>query len=543
MNALLPPPTQSVTPFELREYQARAIRDARTAIRDGKRRILVVQPTGTGKGSIAAEIMRATVHKGGQTIFAVHRREIVRDLAKRLERMGVYASVVLPGEHPSSYDKAFVGTVQSLNARMGRGSLNPENVRTIVVDEAHHFNPSKGMYKTLVDNFPNAVVIGLTATPCGEDGRALGSYFETLVQPLTFSEAFDGGWLVRPRYFAPNEPDLSSVRTVAGDYALDEVDELMRDERLVGDVVSHYARYAQGRQAVLFAPRRASARAFQQRFIAAGFIADYVDGETPTEERDAIFAAMSRGEIEVLCNVDVTTEGWDEPKVSCAIFCRPTKSARVWIQALGRVLRPADGKSDALILDHTGTLNKLGFLEDYEEWTLTPNTKDKAAAKRKSRTTRVKESKIVTCDNCAEPFQRSRTCPACGWVIPPSCETEELFEENEELVARSFTGAVDKNGFAYTTEEKARWYAMLLHISRSGGRQDGWAKHKYKSKFGVWPARSGGVEPIAPSREVTAFVQAEKRRWLNSDEGKAWLEKRQAPRQTDTDDDEDDRED
>lgn len=528
MTALFAPPMQTVVPFELREYQRRAIHQSRVAIASGKRRILIVMPTGTGKGSIAADIMRSTVAKGGQAIFAVHRREIVRDVAGRLEQMGVYPSVVLPGKRPSSHDNAFVGTIQSLCARMARGSLEPANVRTIIIDEAHRFNPKESQYKTLVELFPNAVVIGFTATPCRQDGQTLGEFFETLIQPIKFSEAFDQGWLVRPTYYAPNIPDLSQVGMVAGDYNADDLDDIMGDTKLIGNVVEHYARHGQGRQAVLFAPRRASARAFQQRFIASGFIAEYIDGETPTDERDAIFAAVKAGEVEILCGCDVFTEGWDEPRVSCMIFCRPTKSPRLWLQAAGRILRPHLGKSDTLILDHTGTLNKLGFLEDYEEWAL--ESPDKQAALKKKSAKRVREAKQIVCESCAQIFSGSRTCPACGWVIPPSGETEEIFEENEELIARSFTGAMDKSGVGYTVSEKADWFAMLLHCARSQGRQDGWAKHKYKAKFGGWPARVAGVAPKAPSREVTAFIQAEKRRWSQSSEGQAWIAARQAQR-------------
>ena len=527
-------PTTAKT-FELRDYQVETIEGVKQHLREGKKRILCVLNTGLGKSNIAAKIMQGVVAKGGQTIFAVHRREIVKDVVNRLSGIGVYAATILPGHVASSSDKVFVGTVQSINARVAKEKIAPLNVRVIIIDEAHHFNAKQGMYKTLVESFPNAIVIGFTATPCRQDGRTLGEFFEAMVQPMNFSKAFDQGWLIRPKYYAPFTPDLSEVKTFQGDYDLDQIDKVMGDSSLVGDVVEHYSRYGGGKQAVLFAPKRASARAYQQRFIRAGFIAEYVDGETPTEERDAIFAAMHAGEVEILCGVGVFTEGVDVPRVGCMIFCRPTKSPALWLQCAGRILRPftdletGEVKSEALILDHTGTLSRLGFLEDYEEWSL-EGIEGKAAKKRKER--KVKPQVEIVCEQCATIFMGSRVCPNCGLVIPTSTKTEELFEAEGELVAVTFDGKKSKKT-EWTQEEKRDFYAGLLYYARSTGKKDGWAYWKYKEKFGVGTHEKKSIKPIPPNAMVLAFLEKEDRKrriekqeWLASPEGQAWLEKK-----------------
>jgi superfamily II DNA or RNA helicase len=537
--------TQAYKPIVLRDYQVKGVNVSRETFKAGKKKFLIVSPTGTGKGTLIAFLMNSAVTKGNQVLFAVHRTLIVEDVAQRLQASGVYASLVLPGFRPSSEDKALVGSIQSINSRVANGSLDPKQIKIIFIDEAHYFNPKEGMYKTLTENFPEAIVIGFTATPCRPGGQTLATFFEEMIQLLTFKEAWDEGWLVRPRYFAPQTPDLSEVTTVAGDYNQGQTDQIMSQPEIVGNVVEHYARHGQGRQSVLFAPKRASARAFQKKFLEAGFVAEYVDGMTPKEERERIFESMKRGEVNVLCSVDVATEGYDEPRVSCIIWCCPTKSIRKWIQGLGRGLRLFDGKEDCLVLDHTGTLNNLGFLEEYNEWVL--NAPDDKAVKRKTSTKKIKEAIQIVCENCAQIFTHARVCPKCGWVLPPSSVTEEMLEDDAELVEKEFRRKQKK--LEYTEEEKRLWYSMLLTYARtkilkpvtdpSTGKpmtnrigepitmlearhKDGWAYHKYKEKFNVFPVSTRSAQNIQPNGEVLAWLDSRKKKWLYSAEGKEW---------------------
>ena len=282
----------------LRPYQQTVIQRSLDALKRGRKSVLTVMPTGTGKMVIAAEIMRRAVAKGNTALFAVHRRELVAQCSEKLDALGVRHGIILPGHRPGDLERAYVGTVQSFSARIRNDSFNPLNVKVLVIDESHH--ATAGQYRALRESFPAAVVVGLTATPIRADGTGLGNVFEELVQGITYAEALDGGYLVRPRYYAPSTPDLSGVEIRAGDYAEDQLETAMNKPKLVGDVVEHYARHAIDRQGIVFATRVRHSIALSEAFNRAGISAFHLDGETPTAERDTLMRAFRAGELQVM---------------------------------------------------------------------------------------------------------------------------------------------------------------------------------------------------------------------------------------------------
>jgi len=480
----------------LRDYQVDGIRQLKHLIDSGHRRILFTMPTGSGKGAVISKIVAA--NPGKRTLFLVHRRELVFDMSKRLSSLAVDHTCVIPGARVDYAVKSYVGTIQSWLSRHKQFGIKPD---IIIIDECHLFNPSHGMYKRLLDMYPAAIVLGFTATPTRSDGRGLGAIFTAMVHPLTFSRAFADGYLVRPRYYAPSTPDLRAVKTLAGDYKTDDLAKVMEAPKIVGDIVAHYLRYGEGRKAVGFAVRVAHSQALSDAFNAAGIPSAHVDGNTPTGERDEIFAALRNGDIQVLWNVDVCSEGVDIPDIGCVISARPTKSVIKWLQQLGRGLRPSPGKLDALVFDHGGTFDRLGAVEDYETWELT--NKAKANGQPKERDTR-REKKVIdlTCEICATQFSGGITCPSCGHIHHRTKLPEYVDGDLVEVSTKSRK----KEKKTYGDTEKGRWLSQLYYIQLSRGYKPGWTRYKFKEKFGHWPT-SQDIEPMLATTEVTNWVK------------------------------------
>ena len=289
--------------------------------------------------------------------------------------------------------------MQTVNARAFRSrKIELRKFGLIVIDEAHHARAKT--YQQIVDANPTAVIIGLTATPCRGDGRGLGNIFDTIVLGPSFEELKDGGRLVSSRIYAPQRPDLKGVHIRQGDYVESELAGAMDKPKLVGDVVTHWFKHAEGRRTVVFASSVKHSVHIRNEFRQAGVAAEHIDGETPREEREEILARLSAGVIQVVCNCMVLCEGWDQPAVSCLVLARPTKRLGLFIQTVGRVLRSAPGKTDALILDHSGAVFEHGFPEDEITWAL--STDDKAVNKaHEARQANHHARGLTTCPQCS----------------------------------------------------------------------------------------------------------------------------------------------
>ena len=193
----------------------------------------------------------------------------------------------------------------------------------LVIDEAHHCPAAT--YQKIIDAYPDAMLLGLTATPCRGDGRGLGGIFETIIECPQVAELIEQGYLVRTRIYAPVNPDLRGVRTVAGDYVEANSPTAWTGRKLVGDIVTHWHKFGERRKTVAFAVNVAHSIHLRDEFIKSGVRAEHIDGITPKPERDATLARLASGEIELVTNCMVLTEGWDMPEVGCCILARPTQ--------------------------------------------------------------------------------------------------------------------------------------------------------------------------------------------------------------------------
>jgi len=493
-NATTPAPSQ------LRDYQIDVINSFNTEISTGKRRPLIVLPTGAGKTVLAAAIIKAWTDSGRRVLFLAHRRELIRQCSTKLHDAGVDHGILLPGYTPRPGEPVQVASIATIHARAIRGSsiiLPPADI--VILDEAHHCRART--YQKIIAAYPHAVILGLTATPCRGDGRGLGPTFDVLVSGPSIAELIALNYLVPTRVYAPNRPDLNGVRVERGDYAESQLAEVMNTSGLVGDIVEHWHKLAQRRPTVVFATGVAHSVNLRDQFRNSGVMAEHIDGSTPTEERDAILRRLAEGKVELVTNAMVLTEGWDSPSVSCLVLARPTKSMGLFRQMVGRVLRPAPGKADALILDHSGAVFIHGFVEDEVVWTLSEDQR----AQNKAQAARAdgRAPRLTDCPECKAVRREGQPCPVCGWR--PTTRPRAVDVADGEL------GRVDRDRRVaqqqYSAADMRRFHGMLAWIARDKKYSDGWTSHKYRERFGSWPATKT-VPAIPPDDACRSWVKS-----------------------------------
>jgi superfamily II DNA or RNA helicase len=326
----------------LHGFQRDAIDQIECEIARGVRRVLYVAPTGSGKTVVAAEITRRAADRCQRVLFLAHRREIIDQTSRKLAANGIplgLHGIVLAGRERDLRPQAMV-QVASIDTLLARG-IRSETMRLppadiIIFDESHRIRGRTREY--LVSLYPDAVLLGLTATPCRGDGRGLGNIFETMIQAPQVAELIGLGFLVGARVFAPVDKDIAKgVRTEKGDYVVSALSARMNTTELVGDVVRDWLQHGERRRTVAFAVDVAHSVHIRDEFVRAGVRAEHLDGSTRLAEREAILARLGSGKTEVVSNCMVLTEGWDMPEVGCCILARPTKQLGLYRQMIGRV--------------------------------------------------------------------------------------------------------------------------------------------------------------------------------------------------------------
>jgi DNA repair protein RadD len=481
----------------LRPYQQRLLEKLAAAT---DKRILVVCPTGGGKTVVAAALMASSSRRA---LMVAHRREIVNQTADKLAALDVHHGVIQAGAEDRLRPMAAVqvASIQTLHARAIRSITMPMPLADLVViDEAHHACATT--YRKVIDAYPDATLLGLTATPCRGDGRGLGGIFDLIIEAPQVPDLIEQGYLVPTLCYAPVDPDLRGVRTQAGDYAVGQLERRMNTDQLVGDIVTHWHRFGQNRPTVVFAVGVSHSIHLRDEFLKSGVKAEHIDGDTPKDERDATLRRLAAGETTVVANCMVLTEGWDCPQVGCTILARPTKSMGLFRQMVGRVLRPAPGKVNAIVLDHSGAVYRHGLPEDRVEWSLSPDHKAVAPAHRARKLGNKKG--LLDCPACETLSIRlgGQPCPNCGWE--PKRRGEFIATAEGELgLVQGGRAKANK----YGPLERVEWHAMLAGVAVERGYKPGWVAHKYREKFGDWPQHRS-ITPIKPSLEVLSWVRS-----------------------------------
>ncbi len=479
---------------QLYDHQLRAIELLRQSLRSGHTRPMLMAPTGFGKTLTASQIIRNALDKGKKVAFTVPSISLIDQTVEEFGKEGITQIGVVQADHPltDASQPVQVCSVQTLNRRQFPW------VDLVLVDEAHEQH--KAIWRWMMER-QSIPFIGLSATPWS---RGLGRHYDDLLIAATTRDLIDRGYLSKFRVFAPTHPDLKGVHTVAGDYHEGELAAAMDKPTLTADIVSTWMRLGENRPTFCFAVNRAHARSLEAEFERAGVTTGYIDAYTEREERTRIGLAFNAGRIKVVVNVGVLTRGidWD---VRCLVMARPTKSEQLFVQIIGRALRNAPGKEDALILDHSDTTLKLGFVMDIHHEHLDTERPIEASSRRPEKAVKV-----------------PKECPSCHFLKPagvhkcPDCGFEPVRRQSVETVDGDLVQLSGK-ARTFTQVEKQRFWSGLLWYVENRGKSDGWAAHKYKDRFGVWPR---GLRAIAmePDQLCRNWVKAAAIKWAKAQE-------------------------
>ena len=426
----------------LRPYQLQAIDSIRAAASRSSA-ILCVSPTGSGKTTIASEIARLTVARGRRVLWLAHRSELVDQAFDRLRAFGLEVGVIAAGSSkpPQPFAPVQVASIQTLLARGLRPAAD-----TLIWDEAHHA-PSD-LWSGLATDYASQLLIGFTATPERSDGRGLGAVYTRIVPVASVRELVDLGHLV------PCDIQRPGSRLRAGQIAQRPVDA--------------WAAAARGRPTIVFSPSVVAAEAHAAEFVAAGIPAAVITADTPN--RGAILDRFRAGQIRVLVNVYVLTEGFDAPETSCVILARGCGTVGTYLQMVGRGLRPASGKADCLLIDLHGVSHDLGHPEDDRLYSL-----DGRGIRRQQDELEVDGGS--SCRVCGAPIEAGEACAECG--------TEPRRMEAPRVTGDPLVKYAAKR--AEPEEVRARTLARWIATGRERGYKQGWARGRYRHVYGHWP--------------------------------------------------------
>lgn len=464
--------------IRLRPYQQQAIDDLRRAYAGGARRPLFVLPTGGGKTFVFAYIAGQAAARGGRVVVLVHRQELLRQASASLSSIGVRHGLIAPGEPFQPREAVQVASVQTLVRRLHRMDMARWSPSLIIIDEAHH--ATAGTWSRILDHWPSSRALGVTATPVRGDGQGLDEAFDAMVQGPQISQLIDTGHLVTPEVYAPPMvADLSGVRIARGDYARGQAADAMDKPRISGDAVTHYERICRGQPAIAFCCSVAHAEHVAERFTEAGWMSASIDGTMSDGDRAQRISDLGSGALHVLTSCDIVSEGTDIPVVSAAILLRPTQSEGLYLQQVGRVLRPAAGKRCAYIIDHVGNVQRHGMPDEDRAWSLAGR-----AGGERSETGPPPPS---TCERCFGQFRvvpkRPDKCPICGAPLPVVDRGAQLeVDDGAELVK------VDEAHRRAIRRQRAREEAeattldALIELGASRGYKPGWARHRWEAR-------------------------------------------------------------
>lgn len=363
----------------LRRYQRRDIKSLRVAWKRA-RRVLYAAATGSGKTMVFARIVADCVEAGERCLILVHRREILEQTWNKLIDDGLDPTQIglIFRDDPRTDPRAPV-QLASIDTLVRRNF--PRNIRRIFIDEAHHAVSKK--FETVLRHYPLARVMGVTATPVRLDGKPLGDAFDVLVVGEPVEKLIEGGWLAKPEVWTKpgwKKPDLRglNVSRSTGDYVPKALGERMSRRKIVGDIVGHWKEHANGRPTVAFAASVKHAESIRKAFVRRGHAAALLTGLTSREDRVRMFGELGAGRL-IVITCDVLSEGWDLPKVKCAILARPTRSLALYRQQVGRIMR-ASGRLKPVVLDHAGNALVHGLPHRTLEWSLESEMKKRGGA-------------------------------------------------------------------------------------------------------------------------------------------------------------------
>lgn len=373
---------------ELRPYQQKIIKDAFESINEDTNSVLLQMPTGTGKTHVFAEIVRKWANEyepRKKVLIIAHRVELIEQIISRLLRFGVIGSPIFGGKVQDPNYQVQVAMIQSLKKTVRL----PSNISLLIIDEAHHSTAKS--YKKLIQHYreknDKLKIIGLTATPYRLSGDGFSQIFDKLITSDQIKDFINNGFLSQIRHYAASKIDLSEVALgFDRDYLESDLEGIVRNDVLLAELVESYKIHASGKKAIVFSLNKAHSKDIVDRYMQNNIQAAYIDSDTDSEERSKLVQKFREGEIQVLCNVNIFTEGFDCPDVEVVQLARPTKSLSLYLQQVGRVMRPSHEKLYGIILDNACLWEEHGMVTQPFTWQLEYNLEEEnAKSKQKKR--------------------------------------------------------------------------------------------------------------------------------------------------------------
>lgn len=334
--------------MDLRPYQQEAVAAVEKEWRSGHRKTLLVLPTGTGKTIVFAHVAKDCVCTGKKVLVLAHRDELLNQAQDKIAAATGLGCAREKGQETSqgSFFRITVGSVQTLMRPQRLAQFAPDEFGTIIVDEAHHVLADS--YLRVLEHFPDADVLGVTATPERQNIHNLGEYFDSLAYEYSLPQAIHDGYLCKIKALTiPLNINISGVKMSSGDYSAGQLGEAL--DPYLEQIAAEMEKYCKGRKTVVFLPLVATAQKFRDILTAHGFRAAEVNGNS--QDRKEVLQDFEDGKYDILCNAMLLTEGWDCPTVDCVVCLRATKIRSLYCQMVGRGTRLSPDKDHLLLLD------------------------------------------------------------------------------------------------------------------------------------------------------------------------------------------------
>jgi superfamily II DNA or RNA helicase len=512
--------------ISLRDYQQAGVDGIRAAFRRGDMPVLFVLSTGAGKTYTFSYIAASSAEKGNPVIIIVHRKELLLQASQALTNLGIAHGMISPHFTADPRQNVQVASVDTLLIRLKKHFANPNSksawllkFKLCIFDEAHHV-VAANKWGRAWDQLGQPAMLGVTATPVRGDGKGLGDHcggvFKEMVIGPSIVVLIGRGMLLNPIVYTSLEtPDLDGLKTNSeGDYNLADLAQRVDKPRITGSAVKQYTKICPGARAIVFCASIAHARHVVEQFNAAGYRFALLVGqpEMSDAERTDVNKRLRRGELDGACTVDLVSEGYDLPDLACCIMLRPTASEALFLQQVGRVMRPSDGKVSCWLLDHVGNVGSIqdgefkrkhGMPNEEREWTLD----GKAKGKGKKKVEKVID--VFQCPKCYLAHMPEPTCPGCGHVY--EIKTRQLEEVDGELhqLTPEMAEAIKRD--KKVEVGKAREMDDLLRIEKERGYKKGWAKHTFESRKRKKPkAPERPPEPTLDELKAMTLEQLER---------------------------------
>lgn len=494
-------------PYILRPDQLQLADDLRAALKAGHRAIIAQAMTGFGKTVFASHLMKESVSRGKRVLFLARQEELIGQCCEKLRANDVNYGIIQSRNYKNINRSAVqVASGATLVNRLypkdpEMGKWVPE-ADLIFLDECHE-NATIPTTRRILEKYPNAIVIGLSATPERTDGKGLGKkaggVFDCIIKGPAPRDLIEMGLISDYRIFkAPDTYDFEGVKIVNGEFESAEALKRVDTPHLVGEVYTQWVKHAKGRPTIVFAQHTKHGHHIHEVFAGAGENFRYVDADTPKEERRRVVEMFKAGDLDGVVNVGLYVRGFDAPRCSCIVQAFKTNSVIKHLQTIGRGMRPFPGKDMAIILDHGNNAEDkdkggqgLGLPDEDRDWSLDGRKK------------RAKSNAISTqtCPTCRAVLKATtRICPECGhalhYVAPGDPIPTTASADLVELDKSTHLSKKQKDALRLTEEKK-----YLADTIAKQEKQKGISKYDprsaifaFRHKFGFWPVARHGVE-------------------------------------------------